>query len=94
MTNFVRKVAQISALFLVYFEKHHFLIKTVVATFWHLFEEFGLLFIPTSGHTAGDDDEFFKFFVRLLARGLFLENQTINSGPRGPKNDFLGSKCL
>ena len=48
VTNFVRKVAQISCLVLGYFEKHHFLIKTVIATF----EEFGLLFITTSAHTG------------------------------------------
>ena len=51
VTNFVRKVAQISCLVLGYFEKHHFLIKTVAVTFGQLFEEFGLHFIPTSGHT-------------------------------------------
>ena len=34
VTNFVRKVAQMSHLFVGYLEKHHFLIKTVVTTFW------------------------------------------------------------
>ena len=38
LTHFVKKVAQIYHLFLGYFEKYHFLIKTVVASFWHLFE--------------------------------------------------------
>ena len=51
VTNYVTKVAQISHLSLGCFEKHHFLIKTVAVTFGQLFEEFGLHFIPTSGHT-------------------------------------------
>ena len=38
--KFCYKVAQISHLFLGYFEPHHFLIKTVVATFLQMFEEF------------------------------------------------------
>ena len=32
--------------------KHHFLIQTAVATFWYRLTKFGLLFIPTSGHTG------------------------------------------
>ena len=40
VTNFVRKVAQISCLVLGYFEKHHFLIKTDIATFWRVWAAF------------------------------------------------------
>ena len=41
--------------YLVTFEllwKYHVLIKTAVATFWAHFKTFGLLYIPTYGHTA------------------------------------------
>ena len=62
-----------------YFEKHQFPIKTVVATFWPLFEEFGLLFIPTSGHTdslttryMGARVRFFHIEVYLFTHNIFL----------------------
>ena len=35
-----------------YFGKHLFEVKTAVVTFWAKFEQIGLLFIPTTGHTA------------------------------------------
>ena len=41
VTNFARKEAQISHLVLGYFEKHHFLIKTVVAIFGHFWKSLG-----------------------------------------------------
>ena len=52
VTNFVRKVAQISHLILGYFEKHNFIINIIVATFWQLLEEFGLPYILTLGHSV------------------------------------------
>ena len=39
--------------FLGYFEKLHSCVKTALATFWATFGKLiGLLFTPTSGHTA------------------------------------------
>ena len=52
--NFLAKVAKIFGAFLAYFEKLLFEVKTAVVTFWATFENIGLLFILTSGHTAHD----------------------------------------
>ena len=51
-TNLVTKIAQIFSDFLGYFEKAHIESKTDLATFVHLSENIGLLFISTSGHTV------------------------------------------
>ena len=42
--------------FLGNFENLTFLSQTVVATFWATLVKLGLLFIPTSGHTAATAD--------------------------------------
>ena len=49
VTKFPKKVTQIISNFLGYFEKPHSYVKTALATSWKIF---GLLFTPTSGHTA------------------------------------------
>ena len=52
MANFLTKVAQIFSELMYYFEKISSQVKTPVFSFGLLFVKFGLLFIPTSGHTA------------------------------------------
>ena len=52
VTNIVTKVAQMFCKFLGYFEKHHCLVKTAVVSVWASYEENGLIFILTSGHTV------------------------------------------
>ena len=49
--NLLAKGAKIFAVFWGYFVNITFEVKTAVATFWAIFDKFGLLFIPTSGHT-------------------------------------------
>ena len=80
--KFIGKVAQISHLFMGCFEKHHHLqIKTVVVTFWQLFEEFGLLFIPKSGHTDGIGHWTYvtPFLLRRFRRRRFRKERKIVS---------------
>ena len=62
MTNLVlAEVDQIFAGSLCYLESNQLLSKTVVATFWTSITKFGLLFIPTSGHTGpGADKKCFR----------------------------------
>ena len=53
VTNFITKAAQMFGDFLVSCENHHLLSKIGKATFWATFGKTWLLFISTSGHTAG-----------------------------------------
>ena len=48
-TNFLTKVGQIIGNWKGYIVKHHLVCKTAEISFWAYF---GLLFIPTSGHTG------------------------------------------
>ena len=51
-TRFLAKEAQNYWQLLGYFEKPYSFVKTALATFWATFGKIGLLFTPTSGHTA------------------------------------------
>ena len=51
MTNLLAIVAQIFGDFFMLKKVITFSVKTVVATFWETIAKFGLVFIPTSGHT-------------------------------------------
>ena len=53
-TNFIAKVDQLFGDFLGYFDKYHFLSQSCHGYSCTTFEEFGLLLIPTSSHTASD----------------------------------------
>ena len=90
MTNFVGKEAQISHLFLGHFKKTLFLIKTVEATFRQLFEEFGLLLIPTSGHTDRDVSSSSRSSSKgIITSGLLIKDQTRQPPlPHGQKPSF------
>ena len=74
------KVAQIFADFLVYFENHHFLVKTAFATFWPILAAIGPLFSPTSGHIDhihSDPIKALFAFCILLFRVTWSEMQNV-----------------
>ena len=48
------------------YEKHYFIVKTALATFWATLRKFGCLFIPTSGHTASKPPSWIDFNFCLL----------------------------
>ena len=61
MANFGTKVAQIFFYNLSYFENMNYKVKADVNTFCQLLEQFGLLFVPTSGQTVQEVDSFKNF---------------------------------
>ena len=67
-TNFPLKEAQIFSDHFGFLKTVDFEVITAVATFWQLLDIFGLLFIPTSGHT-----DYRQFFCRKKNEDIELK---------------------
>ena len=81
MTKVLTKVAQMISKVLGNFEKPHSYVKTAVHTFRQLWETFGLLFTPTSGHTG---------FGREMLNGSFIEKKDLHLNDE--KHERLGRR--